>query len=481
MKKEAAIVHFNTPEMTEAAVLSLRRHGGKNYHVTILDNSDKRPFTVKMDDVDVIDNTKGQIINFEKELAKFPDRSVEMGNVFGSAKHMMSVQWLMDNVLTEQFVLLDSDVLIKAPIDVMWMPGRAACGRVQTWQVSNNPAQIDRFLPMLLYLDVQLLKKGGAKFYDPERCFALQAGGRENMNNWWDTGAALLADIRTHREGMSGCNLSREIYLSMFDHYQKASWHKTDLKAQMEWLNQRRNLWAADTTYPLGPVEGKAKGLKIYICTHKDFAPVVKHPAYEVVDVRKDGDEHNGLRGSFYSEILTYLRIAQKKTLPKMVGFCGWRKYFAWMSNVPEIEQPIVSRSKDVGKPVREHYQLFANVKDLDLCTDIIEELYPDFAPSWKAQLESHTLHPFSMFVMPSKDFRRMMKLVVSVLDEFVNRAGDIDARIEAGKDGYHVTSVGKAYAYRIGGQLGERMISAWIDWQLPDAKEVDVKITSKP
>ena len=36
-----------------------------------------------------------------KELEKYPDRSVDMGNIFGSFKHMLSVQYLMDNVLTE--------------------------------------------------------------------------------------------------------------------------------------------------------------------------------------------------------------------------------------------------------------------------------------------------------------------------------------------------------------------------------------------
>lgn len=33
MKREVAIVHFNTPELTEACVWSLRKHGGQDYHV----------------------------------------------------------------------------------------------------------------------------------------------------------------------------------------------------------------------------------------------------------------------------------------------------------------------------------------------------------------------------------------------------------------------------------------------------------------
>ena len=83
MKKQIAIVHYNTPELTEAAILSLRLHGGMDYEVTVFDNSDKRPFTVKMPGVTVIDNTKGQCLDFEKELAKCPNRSDDMGVVFG--------------------------------------------------------------------------------------------------------------------------------------------------------------------------------------------------------------------------------------------------------------------------------------------------------------------------------------------------------------------------------------------------------------
>ena len=39
MKKTVAIINFNTPELTEAAILSLRKHGGEDYKVVVFDNS----------------------------------------------------------------------------------------------------------------------------------------------------------------------------------------------------------------------------------------------------------------------------------------------------------------------------------------------------------------------------------------------------------------------------------------------------------
>ena len=102
-KRQVAIVHYNTPELTEAAILSLRKNGHIDCEVTIFDNSDRRPFTKPLRDVRVLDNTKGQLIDFDKELEKYPDKNPEQavahGCVFGSAKHMMSVQWLMDHEL----------------------------------------------------------------------------------------------------------------------------------------------------------------------------------------------------------------------------------------------------------------------------------------------------------------------------------------------------------------------------------------------
>ena len=117
MKKQVAIVHFNTPELTEACIHSIRRHGGQDYRIVVFDNSDKRPFP-KMKGVEVFDNTKGQIFNFDQELAKYPNKDMAVGGVnnWGSDKHMMSVQALWD-LLPEGFMLIDSDVLIKESFD----------------------------------------------------------------------------------------------------------------------------------------------------------------------------------------------------------------------------------------------------------------------------------------------------------------------------------------------------------------------------
>ena len=57
-QKTVAIIHFNTPELTEACILSLRKHGGSDYEVLLFDNSNERPFIQQMDGVKIIDNRR---------------------------------------------------------------------------------------------------------------------------------------------------------------------------------------------------------------------------------------------------------------------------------------------------------------------------------------------------------------------------------------------------------------------------------------
>jgi hypothetical protein len=61
-----------------------------------------------MNGVQVIDNTHGQVIDFDKELEAFPHRFGTFNN-FASDKHMMSIQKLWD-LLPDGFLLINLDI-----------------------------------------------------------------------------------------------------------------------------------------------------------------------------------------------------------------------------------------------------------------------------------------------------------------------------------------------------------------------------------
>ena len=249
-EKIVAIIHYNTPMLTDAAIMSLRNHGGEGYRVVLFDNSDREPFTAKMRGVDIIDNTRGQIINFDKELAMYPkrDRSIgcAKGCEFGSAKHMMTVQKLWE-LIPEGFVLMESDILIKKNIDEFFNEQYSVYGYCQKAQ-PHNPFNIGRMLPMLCWMNVPMLTREGAKYFDPTRTYGLLPGGRQNRNNWYDTGAPLLDDIISKRPRLKGWHIDIREFV---EHYGSGSWQNNDPKAQQAWLEQHRELWEP-TAEPTG-------------------------------------------------------------------------------------------------------------------------------------------------------------------------------------------------------------------------------------
>lgn len=237
-ERTVAIVNYNTPELTAAAILSLRKHGGKDWRVVIFDNSDEKPFIKKMKKVEVVDNTKGQIIDFEKELAKYPNKVPECGVdgkcVFGSDKHMMSIQALFD-ILPDGFLLMDSDILLKQNVEFMFQEGQCVVGHIQTRDKSKNPYGIDRLVPMLCYINVPMCKACGISYWDPNRSWQLHG---KTKNSWYDTGASFLEDVKSHKRGARGRRID---IVPLMEHLKSGSWrNEPNAKA---WLHQHRDLW----------------------------------------------------------------------------------------------------------------------------------------------------------------------------------------------------------------------------------------------
>ena len=251
-QKTVAIINFNTPELTEAAILSLRKHGGEDYKVVIFDNSTDvdfpamdglpvrkmkaRPFTKKMKGVRVINNRKGQVIDFQKLLAEYPDKNPRhsLCNDWGSTKHIWTVQKLWE-LLPEGFVLMESDILLKKSIEGFFDERYSVVGYCQKAQPGNR-FQIGRMLPMLCWMNVPMLTREGARYFDPERSWMLWPG-EDDRRNWFDTGACLLDDIMKMRPRLKGLHVDIRDYVV---HLGSGSWQTKDANA---WLELHKDLW----------------------------------------------------------------------------------------------------------------------------------------------------------------------------------------------------------------------------------------------
>ena len=126
----------------------------------------------------------------------------------------------------------------------------------------------------------------------------------------------------------------------------------------------------------------KKQDFKIYVCTHKEFEPVVHSNVYEVVNANDINDDTapNGLKGSFYSELMTYKYIAENLKLPKYVGFCSYRKYFSFLDDIPNMDKifseydAVCSKPKVLKTNVKLQYSYCHNIEDMYIIGGIIAE-----------------------------------------------------------------------------------------------------------
>jgi len=237
MDKNIVIVHFNTPELTTATVLSIRKHS-PDCSITIFDNSDRLSFP-QMDGVRYIDNTKGQIIDFDEFLSRFPKKTATQNN-WGSAKHCYSIQKLWD-FFPGGFVLMDSDVLVKRDISVFF-DGEVAyfgeCGRSADFHMM-------RLLPYICWINVPMCREYGIRYFDEKRSWKLRPKVK-----LYDTGASFLEDCEK-----SGLRFKQVKIDDFIEHFGCGSYKNKDYR---QWLEKHKELYDMEETKPKTKTKAKA-------------------------------------------------------------------------------------------------------------------------------------------------------------------------------------------------------------------------------
>ena len=266
MNKNVCIIHYNTPILTAHLVKSINKHtpGTKIY---IFDNSDKTPFINLFNNVTVFDNTKGQIINFDQWLKKYPDREKSGGkaNNWGSAKHAYSVEKCME-LIKEPFVLFDSDVLVKKDFSILF--DEIVCYKGEVIHQPGTNRKIKRVLPFICFINTPMCKTKGIHYFDENYMHGLRFKG--NSDNY-DTGGALYI-LTEQKKG-----LHREIKVADYIvHYGNGSWVSAAEKMRNrpkhipvnEWLEKFKQFWADE---PVKKVANDANFNKVFnhiYCLH---------------------------------------------------------------------------------------------------------------------------------------------------------------------------------------------------------------------
>lgn len=226
------VVNYNTSELTTAAILSLNRCT-PGCHVIVIDNSDQEPFRMgdvpMLCNVEVIDNTEGQIIDFDQWLSQFPDKHLGTGNNWASAKHCYTVQWVV-NKRRNPIILMDSDILVKRDISPLWNNRYVYSG--QRAPHHSRFGDVDRVLPFLTFLNVPEMKKRGITYYNPKKMFALTA---EYPGIAYDTGSWFLEACEQREVPHMEVNLDEYIL-----HLGHGSWRGGGAK---DFLKTNSKLW----------------------------------------------------------------------------------------------------------------------------------------------------------------------------------------------------------------------------------------------
>ncbi len=225
---DVAIVHYNTPELTSAAIRSLNKHMPGS-QIFLFDNSDKKPFKENFANVKLIDNTKGKIIDFESILSKYPDKDesdVSKSN-YGSAKHCLSVDKLMD-IVPDGFLLMDSDILLTKSACALVDRSQAAVGDV----ISKHGVPL--LQPFLCWINTPLLKKNNVRYFNGSKMWALT---KKEPHRWYDTGAWLLEDLMVKMLPWRYANI-----MDYMVHFGHGSWRDNEVRRQT-WLEENKRLW----------------------------------------------------------------------------------------------------------------------------------------------------------------------------------------------------------------------------------------------
>lgn len=211
--------------------------------------------------------------------------------------------------------------------------------------------------------------------------------------------------------------------------------------------------------------------LDIFICTHKEFKPVVHNSCYKIINANSINNDmtDNGIKGSFYSEILSYLYVNKNYTLKDYIGFCSYRKYFSFMDNIPNMTyifkdfEVITTTPLVLNCSVKKHYDKCHNADDLKIVEEIIREKYQEYYDTFQLFVNSNKISPCNMFIMKKEDFVRYCNFIEGVLNEYLTVIGwDIEKRIRNNKAIYLRNNTFE-YQYRIGGYLAERLTNVFI------------------
>lgn len=213
--------------------------------------------------------------------------------------------------------------------------------------------------------------------------------------------------------------------------------------------------------------------MSVYVITHKDYKkPEIDFYKTLLVGAYKGhilgenvlnddtGDNISEKNANFCE--LTGLYWIWKNLNDENVGLVHYRRYFCKrnifkssvlkekrISKILKKYDMILPRRVKVQPNVYLQYEREHYIKDLDLCLEIINRDYPEYAEAANNVMNSDKASLFNMFIMPKK-----------IMDEYCSWLFDILFKLEKEID----ISDRNDYQKRVFGFISERLFNIWIN-----------------
>lgn len=184
------------------------------------------------------------------------------------------------------------------------------------------------------------------------------------------------------------------------------------------------------------------KDLNVYVLSHKElqfkyeysdsyrFLEVGSYFHNEpVYDIRDNSGENISNLNQIYTEITGHYWIWKNAPKTKYIGVEHYRRHI----DIEEANLEDIFREYDIILPkklylsnsVSNFYGYCHNIEDLNLCKDIIYDLYPEYKESYKKYIENNNfMYIANSFITSSENFDKICEFIFSIFFEFEKRKG---------------------------------------------------------
>lgn len=182
-----------------------------------------------------------------------------------------------------------------------------------------------------------------------------------------------------------------------------------------------------------------ADNLDIFICTHKDFKPIVSNSSYKIISQEGlDIIDTNGLELYYetnieeitneqlaWSELSRIYYIYKNYNVKDYIGFCHYRRYFDFLDNIDFAidslqEYDIICTG--ISNPeldVYKDWDYFHNINDFEDVCAIAIELYNIDIKTINYFIHSETKYHYNMFVTSKQIFNEYCEFVFTIISNF--------------------------------------------------------------